>query len=88
MPLQIRSRLDTLETVQAELSGAVDQNIGNTSALLTAINLKAPKHDPVFSGTVRGITKAMVNLSNVDDTSDSAKPISTATQTALNLKAP
>ena len=33
-------------------------------------------------------TKAQVGLSNVDNTSDLNKPISTATQTALNLKAP
>jgi len=32
------------------------------------------------------ITKAMVGLANVDNTSDLNKPISTATQTALNLK--
>ena len=29
----------------------------------------------------------MVGLSNVDNTSDANKPVSTATQTALNLKA-
>lgn len=33
-------------------------------------------------------TKAQVGLGSVDNTSDAAKPISTATQTALNLKAP
>lgn len=32
-------------------------------------------------------TKSDVGLSNVDNTSDASKPISTATQTALNLKA-
>ena len=32
------------------------------------------------------VTKAQVGLSNVDNTSDANKPISTATQTALNLK--
>jgi hypothetical protein len=37
---------------------------------------------------VSGITKAMVGLGNVDNTSDINKPISTATQTAFNLKAP
>ena len=30
----------------------------------------------------------MVQLGNVDNTSDASKPISTATQTALNSKAP
>jgi len=33
------------------------------------------------------LTKSDVGLSNVDNTSDALKPISTATQTALNLKA-
>ena len=33
-----------------------------------------------------GITKAMVGLSNVENTADLAKPISTATQAALDLK--
>ncbi len=43
---------------------------------------------PTFTGTVGGITKSMVGLGNVDNTSDAAKPISTATQAALDLKAP
>ena len=42
----------------------------------------------MFSGTVSGITKSMVRLSNVDNTADANKPISTATQNALNCKAP
>lgn len=49
--------------------------------------LKANIASPTFTGTVSGITKAMVGLTNVDDTSDAAKPVSTAQQTALNLKA-
>ena len=34
-----------------------------------------------------GLTKTAVGLSNVDNTSDFDKPISTATQSALNTKA-
>ena len=41
----------------------------------------------IFSGTTSGISKSMVGLENVDNTSDLLKPISTATQNALNLKA-
>jgi hypothetical protein len=41
---------------------------------------------PTFTGTVSGVTKAMVGLGNVDNTSDANKPISTATQTALDGK--
>lgn len=40
------------------------------------------------TGTVTGVTKTHVGLGNVDNTSDADKPISTATQTALDLKAP
>jgi hypothetical protein len=44
--------------------------------------------DPTFTGTVAGITKTMVGLGSVDNTTDLAKPISNATQTALDLKSP
>ena len=53
---------------------------------ITDLNLKAPIASPTFTGTVSGISKAMVGLANVDNTTDLLKPVSTATQTALNLK--
>ena len=40
-----------------------------------------------IGGTTVGITKSMVGLGNVDDTSDASKPVSTSQQTALDLKA-
>jgi hypothetical protein len=39
---------------------------------------------PTFTGTVSGITKAMVGLGN--DISDANKPISTAEQNSFKLK--
>ena len=60
---------------------------GVTSAIQTQIDAKAPTADPTFTGTVSGVTKAHVGLGNVDNTSDANKPVSTATQTALDLKA-
>lgn len=60
---------------------------GVTSNIQAQIDLKAPLASPVFTGTVGGITKGMVGLSSVDDTADADKPVSTATQTALDLKA-
>lgn len=45
---------------------------------------------PLYTVAANGalsIPKATVGLGNVDNTSDAAKPISTATQTALNTKA-
>jgi hypothetical protein len=46
----------------------------------TASSTYAPINNPTFSGTVGGISKSMVGLSNVDNTSDANKPVSTATQ--------
>lgn len=48
---------------------------------------RAPLESPAFVGTPTGITKTHVGLGNVDNTSDANKPISTATQTALDGKA-
>ena len=66
-------------------------NIADTAAMLkpyfTSVNLKANIESPTFTGTVSGITKAMVGLGNVDNTADINKPVSTAAQTALDLKA-
>lgn len=50
------------------------------------ISTKTNIDSPAFTGTVTGISKVMVGLGNVDNTSDSAKPISSATQTALGSK--
>ena len=66
-------------------------NTSDTAAMLkpyfNAVNLKANIESPTFTGTVKGITKAMVGLANADNTSDIDKPVSTATQTALDVKA-
>jgi len=76
--------LDTLK----ELAQALDNNASFSTSITNLIATKAPINNPTFTGTVGGLSKAMVNLSNVDDTSDANKPISTAMQTTLNLKAP
>jgi hypothetical protein len=52
-----------------------------------SLGLKANIANPTFTGTVSGITKAMVGLDSVDNTSDASKPVSSATLSALNLKA-
>jgi hypothetical protein len=49
-----------------------DANKPVSSAQLAALNLKA-NLSPTFTGTVSGITKAMV-LTNVDNISDANKP--------------
>jgi len=75
--------LDTLN----ELAAALGDDANFSTTMATALGLKAPLANPTFTGTVAGITKAMVGLGSVDNTADSAKPVSTAQQTALDLKA-
>lgn len=58
-----------------------------TSNVQDQLDDKAPLESPTFTGTVSGVTAAMVGLGNVDNTSDEDKPISTATQAALDDKA-
>ena len=48
----------------------------NTSALSSHATVASP----TFSGTVGGLTKTMVQLGSVDNTSDLLKPTSTATK--------
>jgi hypothetical protein len=64
---------------------------GVTSSIQTQLTdldtTKADLESPTFTGTVSGVTKSMVGLGNADDTSDTDKPVSTATQTALDAKA-
>lgn len=70
-----------------------DANKPVSTATNTALGLKANSASPTFTGTVtlpsttNGLTKTNVGLTNVDNTSDASKPVSTATQTALNGKA-
>jgi len=66
------------------LSAADPTVLANWIELLTP----APPVQTVngYSGNVN-ITKSDIGLSNVDNTSDANKPVSTATQNALNLKA-
>jgi len=57
---------------------AVTLTIAQTNGLQTALDLKAPLVSPTFTGTVYGVSKAMVGLGSVDNTSDASKPVSTA----------
>jgi len=55
-------------------------DVVDVAGLQNALDLKAPKESPAFTGTVTGISKGMVGLGNVDNTADADKPVSTATQ--------
>ena len=75
----------TIVNADINASAAIAQS--KIADLTTDLAAKAPLESPTFTGTVAGITKTMVGLGNVDNTSDANKPVSTATQTALDAKA-
>jgi hypothetical protein len=86
--------LDKTAVGLANVDNTSDANKPVSSATQTALNLK---ENTITAGTTaqyyRGdktfqtLDKTAVGLANVDNTSDANKPVSTATQTALNLKA-
>ena len=88
-------RLDQLATA----SGSYDSHIASTanphSVTADQVSLGNVTNEskatmfssPTFTGTVAGVTATHVGLGNVDNTSDANKPVSTAGQTALDLKA-
>lgn len=59
---------------------AIDINLENVAPKNTADNHYANQSNP------HSVTKSQVGLGNADNTSDIDKPVSTAAQTALNLK--
>lgn len=61
----------------AIVDGVVDV-APSQNAVFDALALKAPIASPTFTGTVSGITKTMVGLSNVDNTADAVKAVASA----------
>jgi hypothetical protein len=91
---KVASGIDAAKIADGSVSNAEYQYLGGvTSDIQTQLNAKEPT---ITAGTTsqyyRGdksfqtLDKAAVGLSNVDNTSDANKPISTATQTALDGK--
>ncbi len=61
---------DSLSYVTADAAaawGAISGTLSSQTDLQTALNLKAPLANPTFTGTINGITKAMIGLGNVPD---------------------
>ncbi|MFM7986432.1 MAG: hypothetical protein ACKPKO_44685, partial [Candidatus Fonsibacter sp.] len=71
-------------TLSSSITGI---HISDVAGLQTALDLKAPSANPTFTLTAAGITKDTIGLGSVDNVADLDKPISTATQTALDSKA-
>lgn len=74
--------------LNGKAASAHSHPVADVTGLQGALDAKAPLASPAFTGTPTGITKTHVGLSNVDNTSDANKPLSTAEVNALALKAP
>jgi hypothetical protein len=81
------SNVDNTSDANKPVSTATQTALDAKLASATAATVYAPIESPTFTGTVAGVTKAHVGLGNVNNTSDANKPVSTATQTALDAKA-
>jgi hypothetical protein len=75
--LNVGATIDEFST-DSTLAGASDTAIPTEAAVKTyvdtGLNLKADLDNPTFTGTVSGITKDMVGLTNVEDTAISTWP--------------
>lgn len=65
----------------------VPELLNKQATLVSGTNIKTIEGQSLLGGGNIDLTKTDVGLSNVDNTTDINKPISTATQTALDLKA-
>jgi hypothetical protein len=76
-----------LDKTYNDVSNTITIDIDSTVATLTGTQTLTNKTltSPAIN-TPTGITKSDVGLANVDNTTDANKPVSTATQTALDLK--
>lgn len=82
------STLTGLSTATNAVITATDTVLGALGKLQKQVtdNLTTLTNHTGSSSNPHSVTKAQVGLSNVDNTADADKPVSTATQAALNLK--
>lgn len=86
--LNVGATIDEFSTDNT-LAGASDSAVPTEAAVKTyvdtGLNLKADLDSPTFTGTVNGITKDMIGLTNVEDTAISTWPGSSSITTVGTL---
>jgi hypothetical protein len=88
MPDKKISALDLIESIDnADVFPIVDLSVSTTKKInVSQVKALAPVQSVASKTGAVTLVKADVGLSSVDNTADADKPISTATQTALNAK--
>jgi len=88
MPDKKISALDAIVTIANDDVLPIVDNSASTTKKISITQIKAQSPVQSVAGKTGAVTldKSDVSLGNVDNTSDADKPVSTATQTALNAK--
>lgn len=76
----------TGDTATVAITSGSGDVVGPSSATADNVALFNGTTGKIIKDSGQPFTKTGIGLSNVDNTSDASKPVSTATQTALNLK--
>ena len=93
--LDLKATVAALDTEKGRVDAillSADADKDSFAEIVTLINSVDTSNDSAFASHAtntsnpHSVTKAQVGLGNVDNTADSAKPVSTAQQTALDLK--
>lgn len=79
---EITNRTNAINALRTELKTYVDDLIADTGSDVTALETKVNNHIANKSNP-HAVTRAQVGLSNVNNTSDANKPVSTAQATAI-----
>ena len=80
-----KTLLDTYSQTEVDIADAISKEHEHSNK--TELDkITVGDHDVISSGNPHSVTKTEVGLSNVDNTSDANKLVSTAQQTALDLK--
>ena len=83
----IQTQIDGKQPLDSDLT-TIAGLTPTTNNFMVATSSAWASRTPSQAKTALSLVKGDVGLGNVDNTSDANKPVSTATQTALNLKAP
>ena len=88
----IKDRITTIENKESTWDSKADTSYVDTEVakkqdtLVSGTNIKTLNSESLLGSGDIVLTKSSIGLGNVDNTSDANKPISTATQTALDKK--
>lgn len=81
----LSSKANSTDLLGLATTTYVDTQISSVNSSITTLsNEKAPINNPTFTGTVSGITKAMIGLANVSNITPENYPLSTAQQSYVD----